>query len=243
MADNQDHTPFLRDPIKVLTALSIAVGTVIGGKQIYDELIKRTPTRAVEYVIDASHAMEGSVGHEGKLSLVRDNVVSIVNRRDDTAFALRLAGGGCRQNRRKPQVSFGKDNGRRFEDALRRAPSGATNFAETVDRAVTDLNKQLDKGTESVSLFFVVAGKDDCTPGPADAIVDSIGRLGKHRADLDFKFVGVRAPKPVHKMLTKIKNRLKGQFRVKVRYPKTPAAIRESLQPPPPKTDENPTGG
>jgi len=84
MADNDQHTPFYRDPIKVLTTLSITVATVIGGKQIYDELIKQPPpTIAVEYVIVASHAMRGRIAKEQKLNLVRDNVVGAVGRQTD----------------------------------------------------------------------------------------------------------------------------------------------------------------
>jgi hypothetical protein len=247
MADNQQHTPFYRDPIKVLTAVSIIIGTVIGGKQIYDELIKDSPPPiAVEYVIDASHAMSGRIEKQPKLTLVRDNVVAIVRREADTAFALRFSGGACDSvDYAKPDVKFGKNNGDRFNAALsQRTPSGRTNFAQTVDLAVADLNKQLAAGTKDVFFFFVIGGNEECATSPADAIVGSLRRLQTpHGVDVDFKFVGVKAPAGVKRTLTAVKKRLKSRgFRVTVRFPNTAAKIRETLQPPRVIPDDNPTG-
>lgn len=248
MADNQHPTPFYRDPIKVLTTVSIAIGTVIGGKQIYDELIKDPPPAiAVEYVIDASHAMSGRIENEQKLTLVRDNVVAIVRRQDDKVFALRFGGGDCNPAEYpKPQVEFGENNGDRFDAALsERMPSGQTNFAETVDLAVADLNKQLAAGTKRAFLYFVIGGVEECATQPAAAIVGSLRSLQEPQGvDLDFKFVGVRVPDRMKKILERVKRDLEPRgFDTTVRFPRTAAAVRETLEPPEVIEDENSTGG
>jgi hypothetical protein len=165
----------------------------------------------VEYVLDVSHGMAGRVGHERKLAAVEDEILSTVRGERDAAFALRFAGPRCTDGYADPQVDFTKDAGDRFESALGDvAPGGRSDFARSVRYAVSDLNDRLDAGTEAVSMVFIVGARDRCTKRPGDVVTGALRRLRGRSRDVDiaFKFVGVKVPKSMRKLLKHTRRRV-----------------------------------
>ena len=192
----------------------------------------------VQYVVDVSAGMGGKIGKVEKLAAVRDEVVSAVSGTPDIAYSLRVAGPNCSGGYTKPTVDFGEDNGDEFEQALGQLHAGGrSDFARAVRYAVNDLVKQqAEEGTESVSLYFLLAGEDRCTKRPGEIIDRSLRFLeAKKTADVTFKFVGIQAPDDLRKLLRRARKRAKLLgFGATVEYANTAAEIGESVEPPEP---------
>jgi hypothetical protein len=228
------------DIVKWLTIVSLTVGIIAGLWKLYDEYLKPAPPAVrVQYVVDVSADMGGKIGKVEKLAAVRDEVLSAVSGTPDIAYSLRIAGPNCSTRYTKPRVDFGENNVDEFEEALGRLNAGGTSdFARAVRYAVNDLvNQQAQEGTESVSLYFLLAGQDSCTKRPGEVIERSLRFLeAKKTSDVTFKFVGIKAPDDLRKLLRRTRKRAKLLgFGATVDYANTAAELGESVQPPEPE--------
>jgi hypothetical protein len=228
--------PWYRDPIKVLTLLTLVVGLPIAVKELYEEVIKKDPPAvSVQYVLDVSNGMTGKIGKKEKLAAAKDEIVSAVGGTPDIAYALRLAGPGCSESYQQPRVNFGLDNADEFERALEPVTAGGTSdFARSVRYAVNDLvAQQSQEGSKSASLFFLIGGRDRCTTRPAKVIADSLRFLEREKTiDVNFKFIGVKVPKDMKKLLGATRKRAtKLGFGATVEFANTVAELGESVNP------------
>jgi hypothetical protein len=228
------------DIVKWLTIVSLAVGIVAALWKLYDEYIKPDPPAVrVQYVVDVSKDMGGRIGKVEKLAAVKDEILSAVKGTPDIAYSLRVAGPNCSNDYTRPAVDFGEDNDDEFENALAPLRAGGTSdFARAVRYAVNDLvEQQQQEGTESVSLYFLIGGQDGCTKRPGEVIDRSLAFLGqKKTSDVTFKFVGVKAPDDLRKLLRRTRRRAKLLgFGATVNYANTADEIGESVQPPEPE--------
>jgi hypothetical protein len=237
MPDGGNDRPFYRDPIKVVTLLSVGVATIAGIAGLYEKFLRKDPPASVvQYVVDVSHGMAGKVGHERKLAAVQDEILSRVEGEPDSAYSLRFAGPGCTRAYDGPRIGFDKDNADDFSSALEDLrPSGQSNFARSVRFAVADLNEQLDKGSKNVSMFFIVGGRDRCTKRPAAVIDQALGNLrgGREGTDINFKFVGVKVPEDMRRLLRHTRNKARRiGLHAQIAYADTARELGESLAPP-----------
>ena len=228
------------DVVKWLTIVSLAVGIVAGLWKLYDEYIKPDPPGVrVQYVVDVSAGMDGTIGRIEKLAAVKDEIVSAVSGTPDIAYSLRIAGPGCSRAYTAPRVDFGEDNADEFEDALAPVRAGGTSdFARGVRYAVNDLVEQQEKeGAESISLYFLLGGQDGCTKRPGEVIARALSFLEEEKtSEVTFKFVGVKAPESLRKLLRRARKqaRLLG-FGATVAYANTADELGESVDPPEPE--------
>jgi hypothetical protein len=228
------------DILKWLTIVSLTVGIVAALWKFYNDNLKPDPPAVrVQYVMDVSSSMGGRIGKVEKLAAVKDEILSAVKGTPDIAYSLRVAGPNCSSSYTRPSVDFAEDNDDEFEKALAPLRAGGTSdFARAVRYAVNDLVKQQEQeGTKSVSLYFLIGGQDGCTKRPGEVIDRSLRFLGqKEKTDVTFKFVGVKAPDDLRKLLRRTRNRAKLLgFGATVRYANTANEIGESVKPPEPE--------
>lgn len=226
--------PWYRDPIKVLTLVTLLVGLPIGFKQLYDEVFRTTaPAVSVLYVLDVSNGMAGEIGGKQKLAAAKDEIISAVRGTPDIAYAVRLAGPGCSETYRSPSVSFAEDNGDEVEAAL--APvtaAGTSDFARSVRYAVNDVvAQQSEEGSGSASLVFLFGGPDQCTTRPETVVADALRFLERDKTiDVSFKFIGVKVTEGTRKLLNLASKRAQQLgFGSTVEYANTPAELGESV--------------
>jgi hypothetical protein len=228
-----------RDPVKVLTVLTLLVGLPVAVQQLYVNVIKKDAAAvSVQYVLDVSHAMAGRIGGKEKLAAAKDEIVSAVGGSPDIAYSLRLAGPGCSESYEEPSVNFGLDNADEFESALASVTArGTSDFARSVRYAVNDVVEQQSKeGSKSASLFFLIGGRDPCTIRPATVVCNSLRFLDpKKTIDVNFKFIGVRVRPGARRIVRRATRcaREVGFLATRV-FANTPAELGESLQPPQP---------
>jgi hypothetical protein len=231
---SSSEQPWYRDPIKVVTLLTLLVGLPIGVKALYDNFLKPEPAAvSVQYVLDASSGMAGKIGGEQKLAAATDEIVSAVGGMPEIAYALRLAGPGCSTGYEQPRVDFGQDNAEDFGTALASVePHGTSDIARSVRYAVSDIvDRQSDKDTKSASLFFVLGASDGCVKRPEKVIGDSLSFLDRQKTiDVNFKFVGVKAPQDLRRQLGLVSRRATQLgFGATVEFADTPAELGETL--------------
>lgn len=236
MPNQKPDKAWYRDPVKVLTVLTLLVGLPVRVQQLYVNVIKKDAAAvSVQYVLDVSHAMAGRIGDKEKLAAAKDEVVSAVGGTPDIAYSLRLAGPGCSASYEKPSVNFGLDNADDFESALASVTArGASDFARSVRYAVNDLvDQQSKKVSKSASLFFLVGGRDRCTIRPATVICNSLRFLDPRKTiDVNFKFIGVRVRMGVRKVLRRVTRCAREfEFLATTVFANTPAELGESVQP------------
>lgn len=237
---NPGARPSRWDIVKWLTIVSLAVGIVAALWKLYDEYLKPDPPAVrVQYIVDVSARMGGRIGDVEKLAAVKDEILSAVSGTPDIAYSLRVAGPNCSSGYTSPRVDFGEGNVDEFEEALAPLRAGGTSdFARAVRYAVNDLvEQQSDEGTKSVSLYFLIGGQDGCTKRPGDVIDRSLRFLEEEKTtDVTFKFVGVKAPDDLRRLLKRTRKRAKLLgFGATVNYANTEAEVGESVQPPEPE--------
>jgi hypothetical protein len=200
---DESSTPWYKDPPKLIpvivgcTVIATFVGALIA-KIAPDP--PAPPDNRVEYVVDVSRAMNGSIGEKAKLPAVAEEIIQSTEGRPDVATALRLAGGDCSHESRPPDVDFGTDNADVIREILHGArPAGKSNFANAVTQAVGDLRK----GEGLTTILIIVGGQDTCSKARSGVIIrDALEELrDKENVKVNFKFVGVKVPKQVRKML------------------------------------------
>jgi hypothetical protein len=195
-----DTTPWYKDPPKLIPVIvgCTVIATFVGA--LIAKIAPDPPDSRVEYVVDVSRAMNGSIGDKAKLPAVAAEIIESTEGRPDVATALRLAGGDCSAASRPPDVGFGTDNADAIRETLLGAkPAGKSNFANAVRLAVGDLRK----GEGLTTILIIVGGQDTCS-GPRSRLIirDALEELrDKPDVKVNFKFVGVKVPKNVRKML------------------------------------------
>jgi hypothetical protein len=200
--------PWFRDPTKLVPVIVglLAIGGTIAG--FIRGCAPDPPDLAIEYVVDVSHRMNGDIGKKNKLRAVAGEIVEHARGRSNAATALRLAGGAAtcsNGDAPPPTVRFHQDNGDRIEQALRSAKAGGkSDFAQAMTYAVNDfLGSAPDVESESKTIYLFVGGQDTCADGRTLEIVRGALRdlSTKSNVDVTFKFVGVKPPAEVSKLL------------------------------------------
>lgn len=237
MAQSSEQ-PWHRDPIKVITLVTLLLGLPIAAKALYDNFLKPEPAAiSVQYVLDASGGMGGKIGGEQKLAAAGDAVVSEVRGTPKFAHSLRLAGPGCSTGYEKPRVDFGQDNGDEFETALASVePRGTSDLARSVRYAVSDIvERQSDKDTRSASLFLVLGTPDQCVRDPVKVIGDSLRFLDRQKTiDVNFRLIGVKPSEELRRQLGLISRQARRLgFGSRVDLADTAAELDEVIEPRP----------
>lgn len=210
--ENKPQRPWYLDATKVVPLVVLLLGVPITGSQVWQLFQPDPPSVRVQYVIDVSSGMQGKIGQRRKLAAAKEEVISVVEGSPTYSHSLRLIGPECDKRYHSPEVPFAQDNADSFERALKRLPAaGKTNFANTVRHAVNDLSRaQGEEGTRIASVYFLVGGVEACTSSADKVIVDSLVTLDpKKTGDLNFKFIGVRAPPEMEKLLKRVKRQAK----------------------------------
>jgi hypothetical protein len=235
-----DEKPWYKDPPKLIPVL---VGLTVIGGFVAAEIGKigpGPPSGRVEYVVDTSAAMKGKIGEKAKLPAVATEIVDHADGRPKIATALRLTGGqGCSAAYRPPDVGFSTKNG----DALRQALDGATaagrsNFANAVTAAASDVRSG-DSGVTTILIF--VGGEDTCSRARSASIIRQALQDLRHTPDVNvnFKFVGVKVPPRVRKVLEAAKKEARHlDFVADTDYANKPSELPDVVQTPTP----TPTG-
>jgi hypothetical protein len=200
----EENTPWYKDPPKLIPVIvgCTVIATFAGA--LIAKILPDPSTNRVEYVVDISRAMQGRIGKKAKLPAVAAEIIEHTQARSDVATALRLAGGDCSPASRPPDVKFGTDNADAIRDTLLGVkPAGKSNFANAVTLAAGDLRK----GEGLTTILIIVGGKDTCSGPRSKAIIrDALEDLrDKPDVKVNFKFVGVKVPKNVRRMLESAK--------------------------------------
>ncbi len=226
---------FSGDPVKVLTGVSITIGIVVGVWQIWDRLFPDPgpPRLSVQYIVDVSETMTGTIGRRPKLDAVREEVLVDVRSTPNAAAALRLTGGGCSSGYVPPHVGFGQDNAGDFEGALADVRAGGqSDFAQAIRHAANDLlGREREAGGRSKTLVVVIGGMDTCTADPGPAINRALRSLrAEESLELNFKFVGVKAPRNVRRLLRSVRGEARRlDFVAETEFPTTPAELADAI--------------
>jgi hypothetical protein len=168
---------------------------------VIKNILPDPPRTRVEYVVDVSAAMQGSIGKKDKLPAVAAEVLQDARSRQDSETGLRLAGGhGCSTGYLKPSVKFSRDNGDAMATALQDArPGGRSDFASAVQYAASDVAS--DREVNTILIF--VGGDDTCARARSVSIIHRALRdlRATQTVTVDFKFVGVKVPPRVRRLL------------------------------------------
>jgi hypothetical protein len=237
----EDNTPWYKDPPKLIpvivgcTVIATFAGALIG------KILPDPSKNRVEYVVDVSRAMKGRIGKKAKLPAVAAAIIERTEGRPDVASALRLAGGDCSAASRPPDVKFGTDNADAIREALLGVkPAGKSNFANAVTLAAGDLRK----GEGLTTILIIVGGKDTCSgPRSKEIIRDALEDLrDKPDVKVNFKFVGVKVPKNVRRMLESAKKQARRlHFVAYTDYADRPAELPAVVAPPAPTPTPTPS--
>jgi hypothetical protein len=236
MASTPDQA-WYRDPVKVVTLVTLVLGLPIAAKAVYDNFLRPDPAAvSVQYVLDTSGGMAGTIGDQPKLAATTDEIVSAVAGTPDFAHGLRVAGPGCSAGYTEPRVDFGKDNADDFEEALSSVQAeGSSDVARAVRYAVSDIVKrQSDTDTKSASLIFVIGGADQCVRRPGKVISDSLRFLDREKTlDVNFKLIGVKAPQRLRRQLGLVSRQARRLgFASTVELADTPRELGETIKQP-----------
>ena len=201
-----DGKPLHRDPGKLIPLVGAILAIIISATQIYRSCQPSPPDVSVEYILDVSRRMDGSIGEKNKLAAVRSEIVEHAKNRPNVATALRLAGGrSCGTGYAPPAVDFGEDNGDDIERALEGVTAGGkSDFARAMTHAVNDLlGRERAVESESKTLFLFVGGRDTCAGDRTLPIVKQALRdlRAQENIELNLKFVGVKPPREVRRLL------------------------------------------
>jgi hypothetical protein len=199
VADND--RPWYKDPPKLIPVIVGVTVIATFASALIKNLGPGPAKGRVEYVVDVSSAMQGRIGKKVKLPAVAAEVVQDARSRQDTETGLRLSGGlGCTDRYEKPSVDFSRDNGDAIESALGTArPGGRSDFASAVKYAANDV----DSGSGVNTILIFVGGDDTCTRARSTAVIRQALRdlRATPNVDVDFKFVGIKVPPRVRRVL------------------------------------------
>lgn len=231
-----DSKPWYKDPPKLIPVIvgCTVIATFVGA--LIAKVLPDPPNNRVEYVVDVSRAMNGRIGTKAKLPAVAAEIIERTEGRPDVATALRLAGGDCSAASRPPDVNFGTDNADAIKETLLGVkPAGKSNFANAVTLAAGDLRK----GEGLTTILIIVGGKDTCSGPRSDEIIrDALEELrDKPDVKVNFKFVGVKVPKNVRRMLEEAKRQARRlDFVAYTDYANRPAELPDVVEEPPEAT-------
>jgi hypothetical protein len=236
-----------KDPRIMIPLAGSFVALVFGLTQLWDRLFppppKPPPAATVQYILDVSRGMRGSIGDVPKLEAVKDEIVSETRGHEQVDTSLRLAGPACSDDYRAPRVDFGRDRGDKIEDALRDVrASGRSDLARSVRYAVDDvLAREKEGGAKLSTLYFFVGGPDGCTKQPV-RVIDRALRLlrAESNVEISLRFVGVKAPPEVRRLLNQTRRRAEQlKFSVDVDEANTAQELGESIDVPDDPDDVN----
>jgi len=205
--------PWYRDPPVVISMIVGVLAIIAGLGALVRGCAEPPPALSVVYVVDRSAGMGGSIGGKDKLAAVKAEILGQVRDRPNVATALRLTGGDeCSGGYEPPTVDYAEDNADAFASALEGVRAeGPSDFARGLDRAVNDmLGDDAAAQSKSRTIFVAVGGVDTCARDQAIPIIDGALRAlrAKGQVDMTFKFVGVKPPRAVKRLLEKVRGRV-----------------------------------
>jgi hypothetical protein len=225
------HTPGGGTAPAFFPLVGALIGAIVGGFQIYDKCCADKPAPvSVQYVVDTSQGMAGTISGRRKLDVVKALLLQQVEDEDNVAHGLTLAppcdGGG-----RPQRVDVDTGNTDDLEEALGGiTPRGTANLGRSIRSAANDLLLQEQQGTERSVLILLVGGRDPCGGGAA-ALDNALALLQEGNVKLQFRFVGVKAPKSVHQFLKRLRKRAKrAGFPAKVTLATSAADLRTAAE-------------
>jgi hypothetical protein len=239
-----------RDPPKLIPVIVGVLAIITAVTALVRSCAQPPPDVSVEYILDVSRRMEGNLGHKKKLPAVEAEIIAHAKDRPNVATALRLAGGGpCSTGYEPPVVPFGQDNGDKIEQRLRGVRAGGkSDFARAMTHAVNDLvGSESAVESESKTVYIFVGGRDTCAGPRTTRIVKEALRdlRAKANVEVNLKFVGVKAPADVRRVLRAAKQEARQlHFGADVVIADTPNELADALpQAPTPAESQYPAGG
>jgi|SRR5215217_1070164 len=236
-------TPWYRDPVIVIPLVGALIGAIVGSFQIYDKCCADKPAPvSVQYVVDTSRGMAGTISGRPKLEVVKAVLLRHVEDEEKVAHGLTLAP-PCAVGANPQRIDTDTGNADDFKAALEGvAPKGRADLARSIGIAANDLLEQEQEGTQRSVLILLVGGRDPCG-GAVAALEDALDLLTENSVKLRFRFVGVKAPKSVQEYLKRLRTRAKrAGFKAQVTLATSTADLRTAAEAPPTPT-ATPTSG
>jgi hypothetical protein len=231
------ETPWYRDPVIMIPLIGALIGAIVGAFQIYEKCCADKPAPvSVQYVVDTSRGMAGSISGRPKLEVVKATLLRRVEDEEEVAHGLTLAP-PCAVDSKPQRVEVDTGNLDDFKEALTGvSPKGRANLGRSILLAANDLLKQEQEGTERSVLILLVGGRDVCGGGAA-ALGDALDLLQENSVKLRFRFVGVKAPKNVKEYLKRLRTRAKNAgFQAQATFATSGADLRAAAEAPPTPT-------
>ena len=233
--------PWYRDPPKLIPVLVGLTVLVPFAGAVISRLGPDEPEGRVEYVVDRSAAMQGRIGQKPKLPAVAAEIVEHAEARPNIATALRLSGGqACSAKYTDPDVGFATDNGDALRDALQGVDaSGPSNFANAVTHAAGDIRG----GSGLTTILIFVGGDDTCSKARSMAIIRRalLDLRDTPDVNVNFKFVGVKVPPRVRRLLERAKKQARQlEFVADTDYANKPSELPDAIATPTPTATPSP---
>jgi hypothetical protein len=232
-----------RDPPVVISMIVGVLAIIAGLGALARGCAEPPPALSVVYIVDRSAGMDGSIGGKNKLAAVKAEILGQVRDRPNVATALRLTGGGDCSSGYEPPTVYHEDNAEAFASALAGVRAqGPSDFAKGLARAVNDMLGD-DAAAQSTSrtIFVAVGGVDTCARDQAIPIIDGALRdlRARRQVDMTFKFVGVKPPRAVKRLLERVRGRVDALgFTAETVIADTPQELADALPDLPSPRDE-----
>src|SRR5215217_3760672 len=177
-------TPWYRDPVIVIPLVGALIGAIVGSFQIYDKCCADKPAPvSVQYVVDTSRGMAGTISGRPKLEVVKAVLLRHVEDEEKVAHGLTLAP-PCAVGANPQRIDTDTGNADDFKAALEGvAPKGRADLARSIGIAANDLLEQEQEGTQRSVLILLVGGRDPCG-GAVAALEDALDLLTENSVKL-----------------------------------------------------------